>query len=324
MTEKILEKASFRGCISILRNSKILLEKAYGYADLANEIPTRIDTRFATASAGKIFVAVVILKLIEDGKLSLNEPIGSFIEPLYEIDPSVTIEQLLSHTSGVPDYFDESIMDDYEELWLNFPNYRVRSCSDLLPLIEGKPMLYPRGTKFLYNNMGYVLLALVIEKITGMVFDEYLQKSIFIPCGMDSTGYFALDMLPSRCANHYIYDEKRGGWRTNIFSVDAKGTGAGGAYSTVGDINRFWDALLGNRLLSDAITAKMLENHSGSENCYGWGIWRDGNDGHHIEGCDPGVSFISYQDARENLRITLVSNYGDNVWSLMREIRRIL
>ena len=88
----------------------------------------------------------------------------------------------LTHTSGVPDYFDESVMDEYEELWIDFPNYKIRYNNDLFPLFINKPMLYPKGEKFQYNNSGYVLLASIIEKISGMYFDEYLQKNIFKPC----------------------------------------------------------------------------------------------------------------------------------------------
>ena len=85
-----------------------------------------------------------------------------------------------------------------------------------------KPMMYPKGEKFQYNNSGYVLLAMIIEKVTGMYFDQYLKKNIFDVCGMESTGYYELDKLPAKCANSYIYCADTDDYRTNIFSVDAK------------------------------------------------------------------------------------------------------
>ena len=140
----------------------VLAKYENGFADLANEIPNTIDTRFATASAGKAFVAVGILRLIEAGRLSLDDTIGNLLDfDLHGNDPGVTVRQLLNHTSGVPDYFDESVMEDYEELWVDFPNYKIRRNSDLLPLFIEKPMMYPKGERFQYNNSGYVMLALI-------------------------------------------------------------------------------------------------------------------------------------------------------------------
>ena len=154
---------NFRGNAYIVRGDEVLCEYTSGFADLPNEIPNTTQTRFASASAGKVFVAVGILQLVERGKLRLSDTLGDLLDiELNDIDPDVTVRQLLTHTSGVPDYFDESVMDEYEELWVDFPNYKIRKNSDLLPLFINKPMMYPKGTKFRYNNSGYVMLALII------------------------------------------------------------------------------------------------------------------------------------------------------------------
>lgn len=331
--EQILDK-NFRGNIYIVQNEKVLYESTHGFADLANEIPNTPDTRFASASAGKAFVAVGILQLIEQGKIRFEDTLGTLLDiELNRIDRFVTVKQLLTHTSGVPDYFDESIMDEYEELWRDFPNYKIRRNSDLLPLFIHKPMMYSRGEKFQYNNTGYVLLAMIMEKVTGMDFDQYLKTNVFDVCGMESTGYYELDKLPAKCANHYIYCHDTEDYRTNIFSVDAKGTGAGGAFITVKDVVNFWTGLSGGKLIKKELVSDMLSKQSGDgadpeEGFYGYGMWiidcPGGKDIAYFQGCDPGVSFLSEYNPNNGLISVLVSNYGDNVWKEMRKIREAL
>ena len=329
---KDLTDKEFRGNILITRNDAVIFEYSNGYADLANKIPNTAETRFATASMGKTFVAVGILQLIEQGKLSFSDTIGKLLDfDLKSIDPNVTVEQLLTHTSGVPDYFDETVMDEYEELWIDYPCYKIRHNSDLLPLFIDKPMMYAKGEKFQYNNSGYVLLAIIIEKITGMDFDVFLKRSVFDVCGMKSTGYFEMDRLPSKCANNYIYCEDTGDYRTNIFSVGAKGTGDGGAFVTARDMMNFWKGLLEHKLLSEEMIKKMLAKQSGDgedpeEGWYGYGVWiidnPTGEDYAYMQGLDPGVSAIAEYNPNNGMISIMVSNYGDNVWSMMRKVRK--
>ena len=333
MDIKEMLDSNFRGIVYIVQDNKILYENVTGFADLPNEIPNTLETKFASASAGKVFVAVGILQLIEQGKLKFDDTLGKLLDTeLNNIDRDVTVRQLLVHTSGVPDYFDESIMDEYEDLWIDYPNYKIRHNSDLLPLFINKPMMYPKGEKFQYNNSGYVLLAMIIEKVTGIHFDQYLQTNIFDVCGMKSTGYYELDKLPPKCANNYIYCADTNDFRTNIFSVDAKGTGAGGAFITVKDITRFWINLLEGRLISKELVSNMLSKQSGDgidaeEGYYGYGVWiidnPNGRDFSYFQGCDPGVSFISEYNPNNGMISVLVSNYGDNVWKEMRKIRQV-
>lgn len=125
-------------------------------------------------------------------------------------------------------------MTDYDELWKEYPNYRIRTSMNLLPLFIDKPMAYPAGARFRYNNAGFVVLELIIETITGRQLDAYLHDHAFAPIGTNNTDSFEPDRLPARCANAYIYDEDRKEYYTNIYSVDAKDTGAGG------DLQRSW------------------------------------------------------------------------------------
>jgi CubicO group peptidase (beta-lactamase class C family) len=185
--------------------------------------------------------------------------------------------------------------------------------------------MYKAGEKFQYNNTGFVVLGLIIEKITGMLFDEYLAKNIFRPCGMINTGYFELDRLPRKCANAYIWDEDRKQLHTNIYSIDVKGTGAGGAFTTAIDAEYFWDNLLAGKLLSDNLLKDMLSLQSSGDNgYYGYGIWlektKEGTFEPWFQGSDPGVSFLSVYHRNKKLNITLISNTGNNVWELKRKL----
>ncbi|MGE8006131.1 serine hydrolase domain-containing protein [Lysinibacillus sp. NPDC093216] len=318
----------FSGVISVTQNGKNVYRKAFGYADLPNKVSNEIDTKFATASAGKVFVAIAILQLIEQSRLSFDSCIGDILNfDLKNIDPHITIRQLLNHTSGIPDYFDESVMKDYDELWIDYPNYKIRTSSDIIPLFIHKPMMYPTGDRFQYNNTGFVVLGLIVEAITGSSFDVYLNEHVFIPCGMLNTGYYELDRLPAQCANGYVYDDSRQEFYTNIYSVDVKGTGAGGAFTTVIDIEKFWASLIKGQLISKEMLKEMLTPQV-KEECYGYGIWLDkkeeGMFDYHFEGCDPGISFYSSYDKQQDLLITLVSNFGCNVWKVFRDIKGLI
>lgn len=334
MNIKALIDSDFKGNIYIVKNGEVICESVTGFADLANEIPNTIETKFASASAGKVFVAVAILQLIEQGKIKFDDTLGELLDiDLHSIDPDVTVKQLLNHTSGVPDYFDESVMDEYEELWVDYPNYKIRHNNDLFPLFINKPMMYEKGERFQYNNSGYVLLASIIEKVTGMYFDDYLKKNIFDVCDMKSTGYYAFDRLPARCANSYIYCPDTNDFRTNIYSTDVKGTGAGGAFITVKDMVNFWTNLTNGNLITKELVAEMLSKQSGDgddaeEGYYGYGVWiidnPKGTDYAYFQGFDPGVSFISEYNADKNIISVMVSNYQNNVWQEMRKIRKNL
>ncbi|MEG1410933.1 MAG: serine hydrolase [Romboutsia sp.] len=324
MSINIVIDKDFSGVISIRKCKNLILEKAFGYANISYCVANEIDTKFAIASGGKVFTAIAILKLIEDGKLAFNDCIGDILDiDLKEINPKITIHQLLNHTSGIPDYFDESIMKDYDELWKEYPNYKIRNSIDILPLFIDKPMMYLSGEKFQYNNTGYVVLGLIIEKVTNRPFDKYLEEIIFKPCNMLNTGYYELDRLPLKCATGYIYDDEKKEFYSNIYSIDVKGTGAGGAFTTVSDMENFWDNLLGRKIISDKMLSKMLSPQV-DEQCYGYGIWlkkiSDDIFIPYLQGSDPGVSFFTSFDRERNTCIILISNFASNVWKLHRDI----
>lgn len=311
---------SFNGVISIEEHGKWVFKQAYGEADLANQRLNRLETKFSMASASKIFIAVAILQLIEGKFIKFESTIGELL-PMnwHHIDKSITIRQLLTHTSGIPDYFDESSDSDYAKLWENYPNYRMRTPEELLPLFLHKRMIFPKGQKFQYSQSGYVVLSLIIEAITQLPFERYLEKMIFVPCGMEDTGYYELDRLPLHCATGYCLDEESQTYYSNIYSLDVKGSGAGGAYTTAKDMERFWNSLIKNRLLSTSMVHEMLSPQV-KEGWYGYGVWLKSLDDHgylpFVQGSNKGVSFISSYDREKSRSITIMSNFAQDVWTL--------
>ncbi|WP_314059654.1 serine hydrolase domain-containing protein [uncultured Vagococcus sp.] len=321
MEIKNVASETFSGVIGLYQKDQTLLEMPYGFRDLPNQLENNRETLFGTASAGKAFVAVGIMTLIEAGSIQLTSTLAELLpDDLGVVDREITIYELLTHTSTIQDYFDESIMEDYDELWQDFPNYRIRQNHDLYPLFIHKPVNPANRGKFQYNNSGFVMLASVIEAVTDKPFDEYLQVAVFEPAGMTRTGYYELDRLPANTASAYCFDEKTQAYYTNIYSVDVKGTGAGGCLTTVGDVRRFWQALLNDRLVSAVSREQMFtQQATNGEEIYGLGFWLTELNGQlvpYFEGMDPGICFFSLYDVTREVNVIAISNKTDNVWQI--------
>lgn len=311
----------FSGVVSVQRKGEALWRRAYGYADLPNGRPNLENTRFGVASGAKAFTAVGIMTLIRDGKLVLGTALGEvFPEGRGKSDPAVTIAQLLTHTSGIYDYCDEAVVEDYADLWRDFPNYRIRCNADLLPLFRDHGMLEKPGEKFRYNNSGFVLLGLVMEKISGLAMEAYLRRAVFAPLGMADTAYPALDRLLANCANAYILDKKTGEYYTNIYSIDAKGGGAGGVFTTAADVESLWRGLYAGELLPLAMVRDMHTRHAGGRYGYGFWIREDGNPS--FQGGDPGVGFVTSYDLATQTTVTAISNFEKDVWKIQDDIMK--
>jgi CubicO group peptidase (beta-lactamase class C family) len=316
------------GVIYVSHQDTPIFSHAYGLANRSDQLPNRLNTRFGIASGGKVFTATAICQLVSIGLLSFEQSLAEMIPGLLpKLDPRVTIAHLLTHTSGIPDYFDEETESDYEACWREVPVYQMRSALDFIPLIQDQEMKFTPGERFGYNNMGFVLLGLVIEKITGMRFQTYIEEKIFGPAWMRSSGYFSSDSLPAHCATGYVMDSD-GAWRSNIFSIPVIGHGDGGVYTTAADIGRFWKALFSRTYFDAEMLARMTTEHvqikPSSPHHYGYGVWIDeiaGQKCYSIVGEDPGVEFSSsyYPDA--NLQITLLANTNNTLWPMVKVIR---
>lgn len=319
------------GVIQVSQAEKPVYNEAFGLANRSESLPNRLNTRFGIASGGKLFTATAIAMLVEQNLLQFDSKIVDFLDnALPLIDSRVTLRHLLCHTSGIGDYFDEGVLDDYEDYWQNIAPrqlYHMRSAADFFPLVSNIGMQFPPGEKFAYNNMAFVLLGLVIERVSGQRFQEFIEEKIFGPAWMRSSGYFFSNQLPAHTAMGYI-DQNDGGWHTNQFAIPIVGHGDGGVYTTAADFGRFWKAFFEKRYFSDAILKEMLTPHARVSQDgltqYGLGIWI--NDitplrCYYVTGEDPGVNFYSavYPDAQ--LQITLLGNTNDAIWQMVKVIR---
>lgn len=319
----------FSGAVLVNKDGETLYEAAHGFANRSEEILNKPHTRFAMASGSKLFTAVAVCQLVERGCISYETRVQEWLDlPEIEGFDAVTVHHLLSHTSGVPDYFDEEVMEDFEQLWMTTPMYYVKEPGDVLALFQNQPMKFKPGERFSYSNSGYVLLGLLIERVTGESFRDFIEKNIFQPSGMEHTGYYRMDQLPKHTALGYI-DEDDGQWRTNIYSVPIIGQPDGGAFTTLQDLDLFWHHFLQGTLLSEATTAAMLtpQAESDDDDSYGYGIWIDIRNGeifrHYIMGCDPGVSLLSFIYNKTGMRSHVLSNQTTGAFSLAKPLDEI-
>lgn len=318
LEQRILETGFF-GVVSIFRNTTNVFNKAFGYRDIKNELPNTIDTIFGIASGTKIFTALGIGRLIDQGVISLETTVGE-IDSTYTgfIDARATIKHLLTHTSGIYDYYDEEIEQASDNFFVEIPWNELETPSDYYPLFKKKKMKFSAGERFSYSNGGYVFLGILIEKLSDKLYRDYIGEQLLVPVGMQSSGFFAFNDLPRNTANGYFGDRKT----INIYNLPIRGGGDGGMYTTVEDMRLFWEKLLSNGILSEELTKIYLETHItfNDTDGYGCGIYTqlDGSR-FSISGSDAGVFFSSYHFVRDKLTVTIVSNVtGDGVGSTVR------
>lgn len=243
-----------------------LLEKGYGLANRAWQIPCAPEIRFDTASITKLFTAVAVLQQVEAGAFRLDTSVTDYLGLAgTQISADVTPYHLLTHTSGIADDADEEAGEKYEDLFRDRPNYAVRVTRDFLPTFVDKPPNFAPGQGCRYCNVSYVLLGLMVEQASGLPYREYVAERVFVRAGMTEAVFAAMDVVTPRIAEGLepLRDGgKTVGWRRNIYSYPPIGSPDGGAHVTAGDLVAFHDALRRGRLLTPAQVAEMLRPHA--------------------------------------------------------------
>jgi CubicO group peptidase (beta-lactamase class C family) len=323
------ENIPFSGAVLVKNQEGTAFEHGYGYANRTDKINNVPVTRFGMASGCKIFTAVAILQLVEKKLLDLDFLLSDCLEISFpHFDSSITIRHLLTHSSGIPDYFDEEIMRDYSDLWNSLPMYKMTSTQSFLPMFQNNEMKFSPGERFSYSNAGFIVLGLIVEQITGLTFQNYVQENVFKICGMEDSGYFRLDQLPERTAVGYI--DQGITWRSNIYSIPIIGGPDGGAFTTVYDLEKFWNGLMSNLLLSKSMTEIMLSPHISVNEYihYGFGVWimKQNNEifKYYIVGSDPGIEMKSSVYTKLNTQVHVLSNNGSDAGAIARSLDKIL
>jgi CubicO group peptidase (beta-lactamase class C family) len=306
--EQAAQETEFSGVISVFRDSSTVFSRAFGYRDIKNMLPNTNSTRFGIASGTKVFTALGIGVLVDQGLLSLGTTIGE-IDPAYKgfVDEQATIQHLLTHTSGIYDYYDEEIEQDFDSFSVEIPWCELETPSDYYPLFEGKAMKFRPGERYSYSNGGYVFLGMLIEKLTGMLYRDFIHEHVLNAANMPNSGFFAFNDLPEDTANGYLEDRRT----TNIYQLPLRGGGDGGMYTTTGDLRAFWDSLFANEILSEDLTATYLGTHHAFNDTagYGCGVYKRLDDSmFSIVGGDAGVGFDSRYLPQEKVTINILSN----------------
>ncbi len=319
----------FSGLIEIRREGQVVLSQPFGFANLPERVPNTPYTRFGMASGSKTFTAVAICRLVERGLVGFETCLKDCLPtPLPNFDPGITLHHLLTHSSGIPDYFDEEECDDYEVVWKEHTAYNFRAPADFLPLFKDLPSKFPPGKRFAYCNAGFILLGMVIEHLTGKPFTQVIAEEVFQPAGMGRSGYFPLDQLPKGTALGYIPAEE-GGWRSNIYAIPILGGGDGGAFTTAADLAKFWSLLLDHRLIQKTTLDVMLSPQirtipRSNRIFYGFGIWMRMKKGHPVEyyliGEDPGVAFYSGYFPESRIQFSLLGNTSESAFAMLKEL----
>jgi CubicO group peptidase (beta-lactamase class C family) len=319
--DSVADAEGFSGVVRVDRADAVELAKAYGFAHRAYELENALDTQFALASGTKGLTALAVVSLIEDGSLALSTTARSVLgSDLPLIGGDVTIEHLLSHRSGIGDYLDEEAGLDLADYLLPVPVHELATTEQYLAVLNGHAAKFAPGERFAYCNSGYVVLALIAERTSGIPFHELVRRRVCEPAGMLDTEFLRSDELPRRAALGYLTAD--GASRTNVFHLPVRGSGDGGIYSTAADVSSFWTSFFAGRIVSPHSVAEMVRPRSDLQRQsrrYGLGFWlHESSAVVLLEGCDAGVSFRSVHDPKRRITSTVMSNTSSGAWPIAR------
>ena len=323
--DEVAASTGFSGVVRVDRDDAPSFARAYGLAHRGHQIANAVDTRFGIASGTKGLTAVTVMTLVERGELELATPARAVLgDDLPLIDDEVTVEQLLSHRSGIGDYLDEDVVGptDYA---MPVPVHRLAGSEDYLRVLAGHRQQFAPGERFSYNNSGFVVLAVIAERVSGTRFEQLVQERVCEPAGMSDTAFLRSDEPPGGAALGYL---EAHGLRTNVLHLPVLGSGDGGIYSTVADIRAFWLALFAGRILPTDRVAEMVHPRSDVPSeawRYGLGFWlHPATRAVLLEGSDAGISFRTLHDPDARITYTVVSNTTAGAWPIARHLDELL
>ncbi|RJR32332.1 MAG: class A beta-lactamase-related serine hydrolase [Candidatus Latescibacterota bacterium] len=321
--DKLAAKDRFSGTALLAKDGKVFYTKAVGIANRDFMAPNKLDTKFNTGSMFKMLTAVAVAQLADAGKLSFDDKIGKYLGADWLVQPildTVTIEQLLTHTSGLGSYFNETYDRSSRLLF--------RKVEDYKPLVIGDTLAFEPGSRWQYSNTGFLLLGAIVEKASGEDYFDYVRAHVTGPAGMKNTDCYELDLVNPNLA--VGYDKERGPngtiYRNNIFQHVLRGGPAGGGYTTVEDMLAFDAALRSGKLVSKEMLEKMWSPKNNSPTYgYGFGVYNSpiGRAVGHAGGF-AGISaeFMMFLDA--GYTWCVLSNYGNGASPVSNKVSNLI
>jgi CubicO group peptidase (beta-lactamase class C family) len=321
LLQRLCVRDVFSGALLIAKGDDVLYSHACGEASKRFHVPNNIDTKFNLGSMNKMFTSTSIVQLEERGKLSFQDTIDKYVDESWlpqEITSKVTIHHLLTHTSGLGSYFNETFS--------NGSRARFRTIEDFKPLVKDEKLAFEPGERFRYSNTGMFILGVVIESVTGQSYFDYVRENIYKPAGMINSDSYEMDIPVENLAIGYYPDENSPyGWKNNYFLHVIKGGPAGGGFSTVGDLHHFARALLAGKLVSKESLDVMWKDYSGES--YGYGFRFDDGPLGKVVGHSGGFSGINanldiFVDS--GYIIAVMANYDGAASPIARRIKKLL
>jgi CubicO group peptidase (beta-lactamase class C family) len=300
--DELAQKDQFSGVAMIAKDGAPVWQKAYGMQDRGKKIPVNLETRFRLGSMNKMFTSVAVAQLVDAGQLRFTDKLADVLPdyPNKEIAQRVTIHHLLTHTSGLGNIFGPAFFQKKDAL---------REIADYLPLFADKPLQFDPGTKWSYSNAGYIVLGLVIEKLSGQSYYDYIEQHVYAPAGMLNSGSTPKTEQPENLAIGYTRFQSPE-LEPNTETLPYRGMSAGGGESNAGDLVRFATALRTHKLLSremtEQITSGKVEDQPGSGGKYAYGFGERIVDGRRFVGHNGGAPGM-------NAELTMLWNDGYDV-----------
>jgi CubicO group peptidase (beta-lactamase class C family) len=289
----------------VSRNGVPIREQGFGLANVELNVPVRPETIFQSGSVGKQFTATAVMLLMEEGKIGLSDPLSKYFPDGPDWWKEVTVRELLSHTAGFTDYpKDFDLRRDYSE-------------EELLKIVEAIPPAYPPGTKWKYSNLGYVTLGVLIHKVSGQYFGDFLQERVFKPLGMSTARIMSeADIIPNRAAGYRLEKDqlKNQEW----VSQSANSTADGSLYFTILDLAKWDAALYTKKVLKESSKREMWTVASLSDGRpnpahYGFAWFIESRNGHRVVEHDGRWQGFSAQISRyldDDITVVILANQG--------------
>ena len=322
--DRLTEAEVFSGTALLARNGEVLFEAARGIADRNHGVPMRLESKLNLGSMNKMFTAVVVGQLVDEGKVSFEDPVSKFLggKGWTKADLSkVRVEHLLSHTSGLGSYFNGT----YDRM----ARQLLRKVDDYKPLVAEETLAFEPGTKAQYSNTGMLLAGAVIEAATGRDYFDVVRERVYAKAGMPNSDAYDIDLVVPNLAIGYSREWTASGprWRANTFEHVIRGGPAGGGYSTAGDLLVFAEAMRRGKLVSSA-TAERLWSAKPELNSpnygFGFGVGRDslGRSAGHSGGFSGISSNLDiYLDT--GWTVVVLSNVDDGMQPVAQKLREV-